>query len=275
MPELARQIRSRGARPGVWIRPLGAIPGTHASRLLPVARAQDNSAKVDVYDPSIEENLHQVESDFRTASQWGYELIKHDWTSCDVLGRWGFNMGHELTSDGWQFSDRSKTSAEIVLDLFRAIRRGAGASVVIGCNTFSHLSAGIFEIQRTGDDTSGREWERTRKMGPNTLAFRMPQHDAFYAVDADCVGLTDLVPWELNRQWLEVLSTSGTPLFVSTDPKAVTPERSAALKEAFAIAAQRQPISVPLDWMQTTCPHDWQVKDRTLQFDWNPAEPAL
>ena len=37
---------------------------------------------------------------------------------------------------------------------------------------------------RTGDDTSGRIWERTRRMGVNTLAFRLPQHNAFYHIDA-------------------------------------------------------------------------------------------
>jgi len=44
-------------------------------------------------------------------------------------------------------------------------------------------------------------------MGVNTLAFRLAQHNAFYMVDADCVGiLGDNIPWEKNRQWLALLS---------------------------------------------------------------------
>ncbi len=91
-------------------------------------------------------------------------------------------------------------------DLYRTIRQAAGDSLVIGCNTVSHLSAGHFEICRVGDDTSGTEWPRTRKMGVNTLAFRGPQHGAFYVADADCVGVTNAVPWSLTRQWLDLLA---------------------------------------------------------------------
>ena len=49
----------------------------------------------------------------------------------------------------------------------------------------SHLAAGLVELQRTGDDTSGRDWARTKKMGVNTLAYRMPQNRAFYIDDPD------------------------------------------------------------------------------------------
>ena len=49
-------------------------------------------------------------------------------------------------------------------------------------------------IQRTGDDTSGKTWERTRVMGVNTLAFCLPQHGVFYEIDADCVGIMGADP---------------------------------------------------------------------------------
>jgi alpha-galactosidase len=276
MPSLAAEIRRKGARPGIWMRPLGAAPDTPASRLLNPARATQPSARVPVLDPSIDENLHHIERDVARLRQWGFDLIKHDWSACDLLGRWGFEMGNELTSPGWHLADRSKTNAEATLDLFRAIRRGAGDAVVIGCNTFSHLAAGIFELQRTGDDTSGRDWEKTRKMGPNTLAFRMPQHEAFYACDADCVGLTNAVPWELNAQWLDLLANSGTPLFVSTDPAALTPDRSAALKEAFARAAHPRAAGEPLDWLHTTCPQQWNFPQSARKsYAWIAPEPQV
>ena len=78
---------------------------------------------------------------------------------------------------------------------------------------------------RTGDDTSGRDWSRTKKMGINTLAFRSPQQGNFFDMDADCVGLTNAIPWSLNRQWLDLLARSGTPLFVSAAPDAVKQEQ--------------------------------------------------
>ena len=105
-------------------------------------------------------------------------------------------------------------------------------------------------------------------MGINTLAFRMCQHDAFFAADADCVGLTRHVPWELNRQWLDVLARSGTPLFVSAAPDAVGPEQANALRRAFAHASRPQPPGEPLDWLNTTCPRTWRLNGERVQFDW-------
>ena len=53
------------------------------------------------------------------------------------------------------------------------MREGAGeGAMVIGCNALDHLAAGLFGLQRTGDDTSGTEWDHTRRMGPNMLGMR-------------------------------------------------------------------------------------------------------
>ena len=111
--------------------------------------------------------------------------------------------------DGHSLAVPSRTTAEVIADLYQAIRTAAGDALVIGCNTVSHLSAGVFEICRVGDDTSGREWARTRKMGVNTLAFRGAQHGAFYVADPDCVGVTTAIPWAQNRQWLDLLAEAG------------------------------------------------------------------
>jgi alpha-galactosidase len=179
-------------------------------------------------------------------------------------------MGSGITCDRTiEFRDRSRTTAEIILAFYRAIRAAAGDAIILGCNTISHLSAGLVDVQRTGDDTSGREWERTRKMGINTLAFRMPQHGALYAVDADCVGLTTAIPWSLNRQWLDLLARSGTPLFVSASPDALGDEQMQALREAFQRAAGEQPVAEPLDWFDTTTPRRWQCGDDIVDYDWS------
>src|SRR4029079_6233358 len=126
--------------------------------------------------PTVPAPREKGVGDIARLKQWGFELIKHDYTTYDIFGRWGFQMGAALTRDGWTFATGpSRTTAEIIDALYRSIRIAAGASLVIGCNTVSHLSAGHFEICRIGDDTSGEEWARTRKMGVNSLAFRGAQ----------------------------------------------------------------------------------------------------
>ena len=174
--------RSRPGRPpGVWVRPLQAYPGQPRSWRL----ARDR----DCLDPSVPEVRAYVRETIRRLQGWGFELIKHDYSTEEIAGRWGFEMKGEMIADGWAFADRSRTTAEVILDLYRDIRQAAGKdTLVLGCNTVGHLAAGLFELQRIGDDTSGKDWSRTRKMGVNSLAFRAPQHGTFFAVDGDCAG---------------------------------------------------------------------------------------
>jgi alpha-galactosidase len=183
-------------------------------------------------------------------------------------------MGAEMTSEGWHFADRSKTTAEIVLQFYRAIREAAGNAIIIGCNTVGHLGAGIFELQRIGDDTSGHDWNRTRKMGVNALGFRLPQHRAFFLADPDCVPFTKAVPLGMTRRWLDLVTKSGTALFISADPATVTSEEKKMLKIALAAAARVQPEAEPLDWMETMSPKRWSLGGEAASFDWFGEEGA-
>jgi alpha-galactosidase len=247
MPGLAADVRRAGARPGIWIRPLQATADAPDTWRLPRDR--------NFMDPTVPDVRRKIADDIARLSAWGFELIKHDYTTFDLFGRWGSQMGAALTREGWTFASGSaRTTAEVIDELYRTIRSAAGDSLVIGCNTVSHLSAGHFEICRVGDDTSGTEWARTRKMGVNTLAFRGPQHGAFYVADADCVGVTNAVPWTFNRQWLDLLSRSGTMLFVSLAPDALGAAQRRDLKDALALAAAPHPLAEPLDWQRNVYP---------------------
>ncbi len=181
-------------------------------------------------------------------------------------------MGPDVTERGWHFQNRAKTTAEIVLDLYRTIRRSAGDAVLIGCNTIGHLAAGLVEAQRIGDDTSGREWSRTRKMGVNTLAFRMAQHNTFFTADADCVPVTREIPWDLTRQWLDLVARSGTALFISADPAVVADGQKPALKAALDAASRAHEPGEPLDWMDTTTPARWRLDGKTVRYEWYEEE---
>jgi alpha-galactosidase len=270
MAGLAAAVKRQGVRPGIWLRPLYTTADVAAgARLRPRA-----GARFATLDPSLPETLDAVRKDIGRMAAWGYELIKHDYTSFDLLGRWGSSMGAELTDGGWHFADGSRTTAEIALALYRTIREAAGAAAVIGCNTFGQLAAGLFELQRTGDDTSGRDFNRTRRMGVNTLAFRGPQHRAFFDLDADCAPVTPQVPWEFAARWLDLAARSGTALFVSPDPAALNDERKQAVRRAFAAAAQARELAEPLDWTETTTPGRWRIDGREVDYDWYGAEGA-
>jgi alpha-galactosidase len=270
MPGLAADMKKIGVRPGIWMRPTALMTVDDPRRL----RAGPCTAQEKPLDLTLPENLQLIRDDVARVRSWGYELIKHDFSTYDIFGRWGFEMGAELTDAGWHFADQSLTNAEIILRLYRTLREGAGDAVLLGCNTIGHLGAGIFEIQRTGDDTSGHVWERTRRMGINTLAFRLPQNGTFFASDPDCAAHTERTPWEFDRQFLDLVARSGAPLFVSVDPRTITPEQREEFRAAMqtALSGGTPGGCEPLDWLGTTTPRKWRLGTREVSYHWE--EPA-
>ena len=272
MPGLAADIKKLGVRPGIWMRPAALTKVDEPNRL----RAGPAKAQEKPLDLTLPENLALIHDDVARVRSWGYDLIKHDFSTYDIFGRWGSEMNAELTEGGWHFKDQSLTNAEIILRLYRTLREGAGDALLLGCNTIGHLGAGLFELQRTGDDTSGRVWERTRRMGVNTLGYRLPQHGTFFAGDADCAAHTDQTPWEFDRQYLDLVARSGTALFISVDPRTVQPEQKAAFRAAMqtALSGGAPGGCEPLDWLHTTTPRVWRFGDELVTYHWEEAAGA-
>jgi alpha-galactosidase len=280
MAEFASSLRKKGVRPGIWIRPLIADSSMDENQLLSDRRFGDRAerAREKAFDPTIPEALDRVLEKVKRVASWGFELIKHDYSTFDLLGRWGNEMGASPTYPGWHLHDRTRTNAEIIRDLYESIRRASGDRIqILGCNVVGHLSAGLFELQRTGDDTSGKDWERTRRMGVNTLAHRLCQQGTFFQLDADCVAVTADIPWSLTRQWLDVVARSQTALFISPDPSVVGAEQKSALREAFALFASDAGPAEPANLFHGTTPEIWRSKgDGTgeKRYAWSGSEGA-
>ena len=270
MPGLAADMKKLGVRPGIWMRPTALTKVDDPHRL----RAGPINADEKPLDLTLPENLALIHDDVARVRSWGYDLIKHDFSTFDVFGKWGVEMGAELTEGHWHFHDQALTNAEIILRLYQTLRAAAGSAVLLGCNTVGHLGAGLFEIQRTGDDTSGRVWERTRRMGVNTLAFRLPQNGTFFTCDADCAAHTEQTPWESDRQYLDLVARSGTALFVSVDPRTIQPEQKNAFHNAVqaALSGGTPGGCEPLDWLHTTAPRAWRFGKEQTTYNWE--EPS-
>jgi len=260
MDEFCRRIKEMGARPGLWYRPFYDCES-----------AVNRKNGMDPTSPRVEK---QIRGDMARFKKWGMELVKIDFITHDWSKRWNFGSQAypsplDVVSIDWQ--DDSRTAAETVRGLYRTMREAAGDDMyIIGCNAIDHFAAGLFELQRVGDDTSGREWGRTRKMGPNALAARSIHNNIFYFNDGDCVGLTrkGAIPWRRNAQWLDLVARSGTSLFVSWKRELLDDTVRDAMREAFRLASRPQKTGEPLDWMQTKRSARWRFETGEKRYDW-------
>ena len=258
MDEFARRVKAMDARPGLWYRPF-----------LPDDGLAHEGLPIDPTDPALEK---RIRADMARFVKWGFELVKADFITYDWSCRWGGSCGESpVARELPEWRDRSRTTAEVVKGLYAVLREAAGDDmVIIGCNALDHFAAGLFEIQRIGDDTSGYDWGRTRNYGVNTLGMRMIHHGTFYFADGDCVGLANAgaIPWRLNSRWLDLSSRSGAALFVSWKRELATPEIRDALETALRRAARGRPTGEPLDWMERVRPVRWRFGDEVRSYDW-------
>ena len=263
MKKVADAFKDMGVRPGIWVRFL-----RDDTDAIPKEWRFEHSRYL---DPSLPEVIaHIKETVRRIVFDWGYQLIKHDFSSYDIFGLWGNRTNKYLTRGEWKFHDRTRTSAEIYVDFCTAILEATeGKAYILGCNCVSHLTAGLCHINRTGDDTSGTEWDRTRRMGVNTLAFRLPQNGKFYMVDADCAGfIKGRIPFALNKEWVTLLAKSGTPLFISAPDGTFNEEEFAYMQEMYKIASEQKNVAIPLDWMYNATPAKWSIDGEETNFTW-------
>jgi alpha-galactosidase len=88
MDALAEKIRQIGMRPGIWTRPLCGNHKAPASLMLPLIKGREENKPV--LDPTIPENLARVKNYFKLYNQWGYEMVKFDFTTFDIFWQVGF-----------------------------------------------------------------------------------------------------------------------------------------------------------------------------------------
>lgn len=262
MGKLASEIEDMGAIPGIWFRPLKYTGSEFDDVRHPLNETW--------LDPTCEKVIKNIKDDISKFVNWGYKMIKFDFVTVDIYTRYGWEMPDgELCPQGFKFQDNHYTNAEIIVNMYKEIKESAKDAILIGCNAIGHLCAGIVQINRIGDDTSGFEWERTRKYGVNSLAYRLIQHNIFYAIDADCVGIMGKIDWKQNREWLNCLAASGSPLFVSFDPDKAEEEIKKDVKAAFEInSVNSHSETYPID-IETLLPKRWSVHSKEVIFDWD------
>ena len=269
MAKVADAIHQKGAKAGLWFRPLltlGDLPEE--------AKLDKFSASGVLLDPSHPYTLERVYNDTATIRGWGFDLIKHDFSTIDFFG---VNpLSAETCNNGLYKHnkspfDRTKTNATIIKNFYAAIQKGAGDADVIGCNAIGHLCAGIHSTYRTGNDTSGRSFEWTRRLGVNTV-MRLPLNDTCYRVDPDCAAFTEKVDASLNLDYLEMCAITGMTSLASVTPGILDKEQMERIKQIFMLADKDEERYGILNYDKTANPNVFATESGdTRVFDWERA----
>ena len=266
MAKTADAIHAKGAKAGIWFRPLltrGDFPADAEYAF---------GSGGNLLDASHPFTLEKVERDAAAIRSWGFDLIKHDFTTIDITGKSPFastNATKELCVREGTFVDNTKTTATVIKNLYKAIQRGAGDADVIGCNTISHLTAGIHTAYRVGNDTSGRSFEWTRRNGVNSV-MRLPLNDVFYNVDPDCAAFTARVDAELNLDFLEMCAITGMTALASVTPGILNEKQMARINEIYKIADQNTLRYKIANYDKNSNPELFVSEDgsKTREFNW-------
>lgn len=264
MQKLTDAIHAKGANTGIWFRPLLTLGEIPQEALLAW------NAGGQVMDPSHPYTLERVEQDARRIRDWGFDMIKHDFTTFDLFGSSLQARIHnvKMCSEDRKFFDNTRTTAMIVKELYQAVQKGAGEADVIGCNVVGHLAAGIHSIYRVGDDTSGRSFEWTVANGINSM-MRLPLNERFYLVDPDCAAFTEKVPADKNLDFLEMCALTGVTTLASVTPGSLKPEEMERIRKIFCMAAENKERYGICHYDKTSLPEIFVSEDGSAKRDFN------
>ena len=125
MPEFCRAIAALGAKPGLWYRPLRAWDG--------LPKDQKLIANEKYLDPTVPSVRSRIVEDMKRFREWGFRLVKIDFLSYDIAQLWPCDPHPHpelFIQDDRAWRDDTRTTAEVMLDLYRAMRDAAGDDVV-------------------------------------------------------------------------------------------------------------------------------------------------
>ena len=277
MKKMSDAIHAKGAKSGIWFRPLL----THEQ--VPEEVLFMNCNNNLVMDPSHPYTLKKVYEDTKRIADWGFDLIKHDFTTIDGFGQqWltADRQDFQLVAPNIKYYDKTKTTAMIYKNLYKLIQDAAGDAEVIGCNAVGHLVAGIHSVYRTGNDTSGTAWEWSRRDGVNSLV-RTFLNNAFYNADPDCAPFTEKVDVDINLDYLEVCALTGMTTLASVTPNFLNEKQIKRMNAIFRMADEDKHRYIIKDFANNANPEIFASPDGkdVKEFDWtrvyNGARSAL
>lgn len=269
MRKMVEDINAKGAKSGLWFRPLLAIGDIPEE-----AKLLSHYSGLSL-DPTHPYTLEKVEKDAKSIVSWGFDLVKHDFSIIDYFGFGNLTpsfIADNLSKPNRACYNKSITAATATKNLYKTIQNAVGDKDIIGCDTVSHLTAGIHACYRAGGDTSGRNFEWTRRNGVNTM-MRLPLNENFYLLDPDCAAFTEKVDPSLNLDFLEMCAITGVTTLASVTPGILTDKQMQRINEIYRIADKNESRYTIKYYDRTSVPEIFVSEDgkKEREFDWESA----
>lgn len=228
MRATAGTIARAGFRPGLWLAPLIALPGSTIARERPDLLVQDADGRplttgynwgshyysLDTTQDEVKDHLREV---FERVTGWGYSYLKLD-----------FMYGGAITGHRRQDLPRET----VYRDAVQHIRNVVGDSVyLLGCGVPMIPSVGVFDGARVGPDV-GAFWDNAERVG-----------------DPSGVGARNSIVASINRTWMKRLyEVDPDAIYFRSARSLLSDSERGALRDTAAILEFRS-TSDPVAWL--------------------------
>ncbi|MGB6122792.1 MAG: glycoside hydrolase family 36 protein, partial [Bacteroidota bacterium] len=262
----ADQIKARGFKPGLWIRPFQMVEGADERKRHP--EWFNAEGQMDVSNPEVRQLVRRIVE--KVVTDWGYEYLKYDFSSYDVYGEFGPNLEEESTAHPSPM-DQEKTTVESYREALGEIRAATeGKAWTLSCNSMMPLSLGAASSFRIGDDVG--DWERTVKYGVRSASARYYTNGILWSNDPDVLLVREPFSIGQAQMWASLIALSGGAVFVSENLPELPAERLDIIKKIlppYVNGDEPYGYGRPVDLLDEVPPSIWNLPVRTGFGAWN------
>lgn len=252
----ADEIRKRGLKPGIWVRPFHVIDG--AKERIDHPSWFNEKGQMDVSNQEVRTYVEQLFK--KLTEEWGYEYVKYDFPSFDLFGDWGPKLFGDHAAHR-EPADQTKTSIESYRESLRIIAETVrGKAHLLACNSVMPSTLGLAEVFRIGDDVG--DWARTFTYGVKSVSARYYTNGVFWTNDPDCLLVREPFTLEQAQMWGSLIALSGGVVFVSEYLSKLPAERLAIIKKLIPVyrnAGRPYGFGRPIDLFEHDPPRVWSL----------------
>ena len=266
MKWFAEEIRKRGLKPGLWVRPFHSIDGSPERVKHP--DWFNEQGQMDFSHPGVRSAAGDIIS--LLTNEWGFEYIKYDFPSFDLFGAWGPTLFEDHSAHA-ETHNPEETNITAYRNALAGMSGAAkGKAHLLACNSVMPATIGEAQVFRIGDDVG--DWERTFRYGVKSVSARYYANGVFWTNDPDCLLVREPFTLDQARMWASLIALSGGAVFISEYLPNLPLERLDIIKKAIPVYRNDRtgyPFGRPLDLLTSNPASCWDFEVHRSFASWH------